>query len=147
MHKHNKSLIVKDIDLFENYKLTIRFENSSEVMTIIAESECCDINSFVFDEDVKTLCGRNISNIVETEDVEAEKYNGDYDSQRKFIITVTCSHSSVLQQLREKSQIWQTLPKDIFILISGKLEESQYNFFRMNSSNGYYSGNLGIYVE
>jgi hypothetical protein len=136
-----KSVKVKNID-----SLLIFFEKTDLVLNISGMNECCDTNEFKFISPLEDLIGSTILSITENEvEVEVED-NSCSECLRKNEIKIEYNSNTILKELKNKNLLWNKLPKDILETI-GKELISNYIFYRMNYSNGYYVGYLEITIR
>jgi hypothetical protein len=136
-----KSVKVEDID-----SILIFFENTDLVLNISGISECCDINEFEFISPLENLIGSTILSITENGNDDEVEENDYSECLRKNEIKIEYNSNTILNELKNKNLLWNKLPKDILEII-GKELISNYIFYRMNYSNGYYAGYLSISVR
>lgn len=137
----SENRVVKNVSLNEERNnIRIEFQDTDKVLFLVAESECCDVNSFIV-KDIEKLIGTQIHDIHESEAIHV-KSDVD-DCILHFNITISYDYDDILNELREKNFRWNKLPKDIVKLISNQLR-GKYVFIRENTSNGYYSGYFKI---
>lgn len=140
----SENRVVKNVSLNEERNnIRIEFQDTEKVLFLVAESECCDANSFIV-KDIEKLIGTQIHDISEGKSTSI-KSDG-YDCKLHFNITISYNYDDILNELREKNLNWNKLPKDIVKLISNQLR-GKYVFIRENTSNGYYSGYFRIILS
>ena len=141
--------MVNNIDAGESI-IRISFEHADKTLIITGESDCCDYNWFEYNDcstqekaDPNLLLGCKIISIEEgdMEDVSDEPSN----VKIRFPVTIKYGNI-ILDELRDKSELWKNMNKDIFDKIKSDLS-GEYKFYRYNESNGYYQGWLNVTVN
>jgi len=141
--------MIKDVLFSEKNKDEIRIRFLNKDLVLKAKSK--NLN----DENWFEILSDSFNELKGFEFVRAYEKRNNFIVPRKyennmtnmiFILIIETKYYPLLIQLKEKSEIWKKLPKDIIKLISEKIGIKKFKFTRKNlSKNGIYSGYLEIF--
>ena len=154
-----KGYTIKDIRQTSGDEIIIQLENTKIKLILVAANACCDSNWFNVShrKPLSSLVGRNLINVYEEPDdiYELIKSDSEYESdsennasEQAFYVIIMTSYNKILTELRNDNKYWKSLPKDIYnLFLTQYLADERFRLIRRNSSNGYYSGYLELYLK